>query len=234
MLVPKLRALPNLASARLIGLVDKGGALPDAQRRLFDAVLATSRVPEVFLADLEHAVTGTRAPLSQLLLTRPTLIRDVVSATELVFGMMLSCEVESVTPEGSHARWIEPGVFASIGLATNGDAPLKLLFRADETSAREIAARMIGVPASEVQAADVLASAAEVSNIILGRLRNRLVDAGLQATIQIPRTWAGEPGDESARAQADPHSIDVAFRAPSIGVSFEFLLFTPAAASAPA
>lgn len=230
MLVSRLRALPNVAGARMIGCVEKGATIPATQRRLFDAVLVSSAVPDVFLADLEHALTGAPPPLTRLLLVRPTLARDIVAATELVFGMMLSCEVDAGPPEGPRARpWSEPAVFASIGLVSTGDAPLSLLFRADRASAQAIAARLIGVAAGEAQDADVLASAAELSNIVLGRLRNRLIEAGLQATIQIPRTWIGEADDEARQAHDDPNSIDVAFRAPALGASFEFLLFTPSA-----
>jgi CheY-like chemotaxis protein/CheY-specific phosphatase CheX len=222
MLVPKLRDLPNLAGLQLIGCVAKGETVPDRRRRLFDGLIETGCVPEVFLADLERVVTGTQTALMRVLLVRPTLARDVVGATEQVFGMMLSCEIEASTDPRHGHRWSEPGIFASIGLLIDGVPALNLLFGADARSARAISGRMIGVQPAEVQDADVLATAAELSNIVLGRVRNRLLEAGLQAQVDLPRTWSGQPP-----AHDDPHAIDVRFDSPALDASFGFLLEAP-------
>jgi two-component system chemotaxis response regulator CheY len=232
MFLPKLKALPQMAGARVVGCVRRGETVPEHRRRLFEALLEGGSVPEVFLADLDRALTGTQTALARILLVRPTLARDLICATEQVFGMMLSSEVEaSMAPPRRAPRAGRPGVHASIGLITEGDAVLTLLFRADPESARNMAARLIGVPPAEVQDADVLASAAELSNIVLGRLRNRLVETGMRAQMQLPRTWSGEA---DATGKDDPHAIDVSFHAPDIEVSCDLLLCASAAAEAAA
>jgi len=227
MFVAKLRGMPHLAGTRLLGCVRKGELAAAHQRRVFDAVLEASCIPDVFLADVERAVTGTQTPLERMLLVRPTLARDLVCATEQVFGMMLSCEVEALSGDAvrlqQRARAL---VHASIGLVAEGDCVLTLLFRADIDSARAIAARMIGVPVKEVQEPDVQASAAELSNIVLGRVRNRMVEAGLRAQMQLPRTWAEDAA--ATLPHDDPQAIRVGFHSAAIDASFELLLSAPA------
>jgi CheY-like chemotaxis protein/CheY-specific phosphatase CheX len=228
MFVAKLRGLPHLGGARLLGCVRRGEAAAAHQRRLFDAVLEASCIPDVFLADVERAVTGTQTPLERMLLVRPTLARDLVCATEQVFGMMLSCEVEALAGDTVRVqrRARAALVHASIGLVAEADTLLTLLFRADTDSARAIAARMIGVPVQEVQEPDVQASAAELSNIVLGRVRNRMVEAGLRAQMQLPRTWTED--EAAASPHDDPQAIRVGFHSAAIDASFELLLSAPA------
>ncbi len=228
MFVPRLRGLPHLAKARVLGCVARGEAASAARSGLFDACVELSHVPEAFLADLERAITGAQTPLTRILLVRPSLAEDVARATEQVFGMMLSCEVE---PAGGEARRSADGapshVHASIGLVTEGDAVLTLVFGADMESARAISGRMIGVPPGEVQESDVLASAAELANIVLGRLRNRLIDAGLPAQMQLPKTWTGQA--TGGGSQDDQQAIALTFYSRTLDAVFDFSVFARAA-----
>lgn len=230
MFVRRLRAVPALAATRLIACGVRGEALSEKRRSLFDEYVELSHVPEVFLAELERVVSGRQTPLTRILLVRPSLAADVMRATEQVFGMMLSCEVEVTTGDTRHANRSTTRVHASIGLATEGDAVLTLHFAADIDSARAIAGRMIGVAPGEVQESDVLASAAELSNIVLGRLRNRLVEAGIHAQIQLPKTWSGE--SSVAEPQDDQHAIELAFCSPTLNAYFDFGLFARTVAPA--
>jgi two-component system, chemotaxis family, chemotaxis protein CheY len=222
MFVAKLRALPRGTPGRLIGVVPKGVGGADPRRVLFDAVVENSSVPEIFLADLERAVSGQQTPLARLLLVRPSLAEDMVSATEQVFGLMLSCEVLASAP-GVPRRGAWPGacVMATIDLETEDHAALNLLFRSTRESANAIAGGLIGVAPTDVEEADVLASAAELVNIVHGRLRNRLVDAEIQVQLGLPKTWTAEVPEG---AHADPDAIGVIITAPALNVEFELVL----------
>jgi len=222
MFVARIRALPKGAPGRLIGVVPKGVGGADPRRVLFDAVVENSSVPEIFLADLDRAISGQQTPLARLLLVRPSLAEDMVSATEQVFGLMLSCEVRASAP-GAPRRTSWPGecVLASIDLETEDRAALNLQFRATRQSASAIAAALIGVSSADVEEADVLASAAELVNIVHGRLRNRLVDAEIQVQLGLPQTSLGEIPEGS---HADPDAIGAIITAPALNAEFELVL----------
>jgi two-component system, chemotaxis family, chemotaxis protein CheY len=228
MFVAKLRSLPGGPPGRLIGLLPKGTAASDPRRLLFDAVMESSAVPEIFHADLARAMTGQQTPLARLLLVRPTMADDVVSATEQMFGLMLSCEVIASTP-GPPRKVDWPGecVMALINLETDDHAKLNLLFRATRDAANAIAGGLIGVAPTEVEEADVLASAAELVNIVHGRLRNRLVDAEIQAKLGLPKTWVGSIAEAP---QGDPEAIGITISAPALAAEFDLVLSAEAAA----
>lgn len=222
MFVRRLRALPGYGATRLVSCGARGEVATERRRAIFDACVELSPVPEVFQAELERVLTGAQTPLTRILLVRPSLAADVMRATEQVFGMMLSCEVEVTTGETRRGAQAAASVHAAVGLATDGDTIVTLVFAADTDSARAISGRMIGVPGSEVQESEVLASAAELSNIVLGRLRNRLVEAGINAQIQLPETWIGDrPGRTT---HDDLHAIELAFCSRTIDAFFKFAL----------
>jgi CheY-like chemotaxis protein/CheY-specific phosphatase CheX len=223
MFVPKLRTLAPASSARMVGCRSSRQASDMRIEHLFDGMVQRSLVPEVFLAELQRIFSGAGRPLGKLLALRPSLRKDIVSATEQVFGIMLSVPVE-LSDSGSAAATSQPldGAHATIGLETDGELTLDLRFDASHQTGREIAARMIGVDASEVQDADVLASAAELVNIVMGRLRNRLVETDVHAQIQIPKTWFGDDG--SAPVADDPDGIVLHFGSPAANLSFQLTL----------
>jgi two-component system, chemotaxis family, chemotaxis protein CheY len=222
MFVSKLRALPHGAPGRLVGVVPKGHASLDSRRVLFDTLVESSSVPEIFLADLVRSISGQQTPLARLLLVRPSLAEDMICATEQVFGLMLSCEVLASAP-GTPRRgaWPGPCVMASIDLETEDRAALNLLFRGTRESANAISAALIGVSPADVEEADVLASAAELVNIVHGRLRNRLVDADIHVQLGLPKTWIAEIPDG---AHKDPAAIGVVIAAPALNADFELVL----------
>jgi CheY-specific phosphatase CheX len=107
--------------------------------------------------------------------------------------MMLSSEVALVQAGGAPVRpWPGRGVHARLDLVAPGTASFAVLFRADDASATAITAHLIGVPPEDVHDSDVKATAAEFANIIVGRLRNRLNEAGLQTQMPLPVTWSGD------------------------------------------
>lgn len=230
MFLARLKAVSNPPS-RIVGCVPKGGVGADySHRSRFDAVVESSSVPEIFLADLDRAISGQQTPLARLLLVRPSLAEDMVCATEQVFGLMLSCDVRASTPSAPRRRpWAGPCVMASIDLETADHAALNLLFRSTKASAAAIAGGLIGAAPEDVQETDVLASAAELVNIVHGRLRNRLVDAEIQVRLGLPKTWVGEIPDDP---HPDPEAIGVVITAPALDVEFELVLSAAAPAAA--
>jgi two-component system chemotaxis response regulator CheY len=219
----KLRGVPSMAAAHVVGCVPRGEPPDERMRRWLDGTLEWRMVPEVFLAEFQRAISRSQTALTRLLHARPSLTRDVVSATEQVFGMMASCEIEQSPPDSARQhKWPGHGVHALITLTAHGETLLGLLFRASVESARVITARMVGSEPGEVVEADILASVAEIGNIVLGRVRNRLVEAGIAAEMGLPATWIGETGD--AAPVDDPGMITVPFESPSADVWFECLL----------
>jgi CheY-specific phosphatase CheX len=177
-------------------------------------------LPEVFLARFQRAATGATVHLTGLPAFRASIERDTVAATEQLFGLMLSSEVTMV-PHGQSPlhRWPGTGVHAQIDLQTSEGTVISVLFRADGDSARAITSHLIGANPADVHQDDVVATSAEFINIIVGRLRNRLVEAGIQTQMQLPRTWVGE----NTGAMAVP-DVTLEFDSHRLGVSVGLLL----------
>jgi len=194
--VPKIRTFPHLAKARVVACRRKNNPAGPAIRSLVSEWLDWSYIPEVFLATFERAATGVATPLLGMPAFRSSLERDAVSATEQLFGLMLSSEVTLVTPGVAPAcPWPGHGVHARIDLAAAGMPTVAVVFRADRQSATAITAQLIGASPEDVADGDVPATAAEFANIIVGRIRNRLLEAGARMDMQLPVTWTGATAD---------------------------------------
>lgn len=228
MFLGRLRGIPHLGAARVVGCVPKGSGSGDARRVLFDAVVETTAIPEVFLGELRRAVLGQQSALTKLLLVRPTLAEDIVSATEQVFGLMLACEIESTRPGPPESRtWSDRLATACIDLTTEDGAALSLEFLSDWPAAAAIAAGMIGAEPQDVADEDVLATLGEIVNIIHGRFRNRLVDAGIPVTLGLPKMAAVAEPPSSCQ---DPDAIGVTVTVLGLNVNFALVLTARAGA----
>ncbi|MCX6537939.1 MAG: response regulator [Acidobacteria bacterium] len=194
--ISKMKTVPPLSRARVVACRRKAGAQGSPSPDLVDAMVDWTYVPEVFLAAFERAVTGVDTPLAGMPSFRASLERDAVCATEQLFGLMLSSEVALVPPGGTpRCPWPGRGLHARLDLVAPGTASFAVLFRADDVSAAAITAQLIGVTPEEVDESDVKATAAEFANIIAGRLRNRLIEAGMSTQMQLPTTWTGATTD---------------------------------------
>ncbi len=216
--LPKLRSLPTASGALVLGFHTRAKAFEGAG--LFDDIVEWAYLPEVFLARFQRAATGATVHLTGLPAFRTSIERDTVAATEQLFGLMLSSEVMTV-PHGQAPlhRWPGTGVHAQIDLRTSEGTVISVLFRADCDSARAITSHLIGANPADVHQDDVVATAAEFINIIVGRLRNRLVEAGIQTQMQLPRTWVGE----NTGSMAVP-DVTLEFDSHRLGVSVGLLL----------
>jgi CheY-like chemotaxis protein len=221
MLVAKIRPLPQFAGCRAFAVVQRADRDKAIARRIFDGVLAFTFVPEGFLHEFRRVVAGEESPLEKLLALRPSLQRDAIAATEQVFGMMLFTEVELIDRHDAVNLDGTPDVVhASLDLRAQEERiVLTLLIQGDSASARAFSAQMIGAPPEELQESDLLATAAEIANIIGGRLQNRMVEAGMPTKIMLPRTWSGPAEPQPA---GDLDTIRLPFRSPKH--AFEFVL----------
>lgn len=192
MFVAKLREIPLTAEARIVGVRARTAGGTDGARDLFDDTLEWTYVPEIFLARFEKAARGTTHAGTPMAAFRSTLERDAQSATQQLFGLMLSSDVTPVAPGSAPVRpWPGAGVHARIDLRADDGSTLSVLFRADRDSARAVTARLLGTAEGEVLDDDIAATAGEFANIIGGRLRNRMFEAGIPTAMQLPRTWFG-------------------------------------------
>ncbi|MEI6669445.1 MAG: response regulator [Acidobacteriota bacterium] len=192
LLIPKLKQLPHLSGARMVACRQKSATGGDGLDRVADALIDWTFVPEMFVAAFDRAVTGVETPLAQMPAFCASLERDAICATEQLFGLMLSSEVVLV-PAGAAPMvpWPGRGVHARLDLDAPGVASFAVVFRVDDRSAREITGQLIGAAPADVDTSDVEATAGEFANIIVGRLRNRLVEAGISTQMQLPSTWTG-------------------------------------------
>lgn len=197
MFLRKLRSLPGLAGVPVVVAGSRGNEAPLADA---DAVIQRTFVPETFKKQFVRLVTGG-SPEQRVLLARPELRPQMISATEQVFGMMLGIEV--------FADAVEPGPPAA-----GADHAKVLLTLASEESdlefgiatARDMSERMTALflqGADVVTDEDVASTLQEVANIISGRLQNALRGRGDEVTIALPvmtvltqalaiaDTWAG-------------------------------------------
>jgi CheY-specific phosphatase CheX len=133
---------------------------------------------------------------------------------------MLSSEVVLVEPgSGGFQPWPGRGVHATIDLLAD-EHVFTLVFRTTDDSARVITAQLVGATPDDVHETDQLATAAEFANIIAGRVRNRLVESGLDTTLRLPRTWSGDTAEGFEARDAS----DLTFMSVKPQAHFELLL----------
>ncbi|WP_239488354.1 response regulator [Luteitalea sp. TBR-22] len=193
----KLRSLPTLASVPVVVAGSRGNEAPLADA---DAIIQRTFVPEAFKKQFARLVTGG-SPEQRVLLARPELRPQMISATEQVFGMMLGIEVfaDAVEPPPPAAGADHACVVLSLP-AEDSDLEFGV------ATAREMSERMTALflqGAEVVTDEDVASTLQEVANIISGRLQNALRGRGDEVTIGLPLvsvlaetlavadTWAG-------------------------------------------
>jgi CheY-like chemotaxis protein len=180
MFLRKLRTLPGLAAVPVVVAGSRGNEAPPADA---DAVIQRTFVPETFKKQFSRLVSGG-TPEHGVLLARPELRPQMISATEQVFGMMLGIEVFADAVEPA-----PPGPGAD-------HACVKLSLPAEESdlefgvsTARDMSERMTALflqGADLVTEEDVASTLQEVANIISGRLQNALRGRDDEVTIGLP------------------------------------------------
>jgi CheY-like chemotaxis protein len=194
MFLRKLRTLPGLATVPVVVAGSRGSdeALPEA-----DATIQRTFVPEAFSSQFARLVTGG-SPAQRVLLLRPELRPQMISAIEQVFGMLLGIEVLAESSEPDVPGGGADLVCVPISLSSeDGDLEFGIV------TAREMSERLAALflqDADVVTGSDVAAKLQDLASIISGRLQNALSARGDVVALGAPRVSA--LGDGAALADS--------------------------------
>lgn len=184
----KLRSLPTLAAVPVVMVGARGDDVAPAD---VDAAIPRTFVPDAFSHQFAQLVTGgTEA--QRVLLSRPELRPQMISATEQVFGMMLGLEVFA-SPQEAFAPAAAADVARVVVSLPRESCDLEFgLVTARAMSERMTALFLKG--ADVVTDEDVSSTLQEVTNIITGRLQNALRGRGDEVSIGLPVVEGLSPG----------------------------------------
>jgi two-component system chemotaxis response regulator CheY len=202
MLVSELRRIPSLGSMRIVAVMPKNASASFSAKG-YDGVVIRTFVPDVFRKEVA-AISRPIGPMTKLLATYPMLTADLSTAVAQVCGMMLQIEVDRVPS-------LDFGTDATIRSSqpvTLTDRGLVFQFEVESTvpDAAQMTAKMTGEDSKQVSSESACATIAELTNIITGRLRNSMSEAGIAVHCDLPTTRAvpssahvDEPGEDESR-----------------------------------
>jgi two-component system, chemotaxis family, chemotaxis protein CheY len=170
-LLRKLRALPDLATARLVAAVpgDATQSIEDA-----DAVVQRTLAGDSFRHHFAKLLVED-TPAEQVLASRAHLRPQMISATEQVFGMMLGIEVFALPVAGPTATSDD---VVCVPLRLEREAcDLEFLFAAPRSMTERMTAQYLQGE-EVVSDADVAATLCEMATIISSRLQTALRQHG--------------------------------------------------------
>lgn len=189
MFLRKLRTLPGLAAVPVVVAGSRGNEAPPADA---DAVIQRTFVPETFKKQFSRLVSGG-TPEHGVLLARPELRPQMISATEQVFGMMLGIEVLA-TPSSQPPAPGDDVVRVALRLDRE-DCDLEFLIAAPRAMSERMTAQYLQA-GDVVTDADVSATLREMATIISSRLQTALRQRGDEVSIGDPLvTRVGREGD---------------------------------------
>ncbi len=116
------------------------------------------------------------------------IIARIVKSTEEVFTTMLSTEVEPQAAIEGDALRPTSNVVGTVGFT--GEANGAVVFYSTMDTAREITGRLLGIDTAEVNG-EVADAIGEVTNMIAGSFRSKMVVAGSPCAISIPSVTIG-------------------------------------------
>lgn len=180
LLVPKLRALAGSQAIRIVGIAEPSDRAQAST--LFDDVMLRSYIPEKFKAELRR-FARVPGPLAAVTSITGDLASGVTSAARQVFGMMLDAEVEPLENPAEP----EPMIAAISDISIQHRYVVKLGIRATVPSITAIAARMLGMETSDVGVEDCLSTAAELANLVSGRVHAHLDERGVTSDCSLPQ-----------------------------------------------
>jgi hypothetical protein len=180
-LAKRLRHLRPDGPLRLIGLVDED--VPPARTRVFDDVMPRTLVAEAFRASIRPFV-DIPGPFSSFLDVVPELLALTSSAATQVFGMMFDTEVR---PRDSAAGLVA-AARADVAIVVDDRFVITVGVHMDAPAVTAVAVKMFG--ATEISDDDRASVAAELSNLVAGRIHAHLRDRGLAS---VPRLPVGHP-----------------------------------------
>jgi CheY-like chemotaxis protein/CheY-specific phosphatase CheX len=204
-MVAKLRSLNGLGRMRIYALI-QDGEIP-LTTGLYDGAVVRSFVPEIFLDSLKSALPSGFVPGKRVPVLAEQLKPALVSATEQVFGMMMSAEV-AVVDHAAPPEPPAPAIVAAVDLISYAEERrISVALSCTRECAITIASRMLGeeLPADSEDL--VTSSLAEVMNIIAGRLKNTLGEQGRDFFSALPQVT------QAARGGAEAHASVLEFEA---------------------
>ena len=210
-LVKKLRDAAS-SGVRLVGV---GAVDNPAQRRLFDDVMPRAFVPQV-LTDALRPFVFVPGPLSRLEQVAPRFSECLTSAVVQVFGMMGGVDAV-VSAEPTHEDG--DGVVASVGVDVDGRYTLDVRVALSRPVLRDFSQRLLGEDGRAVDGDAEISTAAEIANMITGRLYAWLRGRSLASQCTLPETRPAEADDWTA-AIAPAEGSSSWFTVPDVAQGF--------------
>jgi len=199
-MVAKLRAISGLAHLKVY-TVDGNGEGGQADPSLYSGGVQRTFVPQAFIESVDRCLNGNGVaePAKGGL---DDLYQPLVSATEQVFGMMMSTEV-NVEHDWVELDPAKPGIHGAIDLVSYQERKrIVIEFHCDRASVEAMAMRMLQMDKDEAEKnlEDARSSLAEVLNIIGGRMNNSLGEGGREFFLGLPRVEEQTVADGAAAA----------------------------------
>ena len=202
MLVHELRRIPTLGSMRIVAVMPKSAGASFSTKG-YDGVVIRTFMPDVFRKEVA-AVSRPIGPMTKLLATYPMLTADLSTAVAQVCGMMLNIEMTRVPSldfgSDSTIRSSQPVTLTECGLVFHFEVATSV------PDAARMTAKMTGEDSGQVSSENACGTIAELTNIITGRLRNSMGEAGIAVHCDLPSTRAvqsssiaDEPGEDESR-----------------------------------
>ena len=192
-LARKIRATSSLSGTRVIAIVARSLVADVQASGLYAGVIARSFVPEILRDQFERLIASSAAPVEALERLHPRFRMSLITATEQVFGMALSAQVELI-PEPEPAAGDR--LVATIRLtAAEQKMAVDVTLRLQDDVADALTRRMAGFEEVEVVTAeDRTATVGELVNMVVGRVQNALAQRGLPAEVGVPEAGARTTG----------------------------------------
>lgn len=180
LLVPKLRAMAGSQPVRIVGIVE--ASQMDNIKAHFDDVMVRTYIPEKFKTELRR-FTRVPGPLAAVTTLAGDLSNNVASAARQVFGMMLDAEIETLEDVTEK----DPMIAAISDINIQQRYIVKLGIRATLPSIKAIAGRMLGMEISDLGEEDYLSTAAELANLVSGRMHANLDERQVHSDCSLPQ-----------------------------------------------
>lgn len=199
LLVREFRSMPALGAMRVVAVPAKSEE-GTFQAEGYDGVIVRTFVPDVFRREVAR-LSRSIGPLTRLMAAYPLMNVNISTAVSQVCGMMMELDVSMVNE-------MEPRVGGTVSssqtITTNAH---QLAFRVEVTTglpdAGVMTAKLTGLEAGQASDEDLCATVAEMVNIVTGRLRNALGEAGITAQCALPVTRVLQTGLLSTPAADD-------------------------------
>lgn len=207
-LARKVKSTPTLNLTRLVAVLPKDKVEGFEDTIGFDGIVARTFVAEAFAAQVDRLI-APRGTVHHVLRAHPSLKVNLISAVEQVLGMMFGREVALISER-------LPRVAGDIEAQQriewrDSEQKLDFVIRADQASAGAMAVAMLGLELDALEEEDRSAVIGEASNIITGRLKNALDNAGSHVVCTLPEMRVLDGGRQDTAAD---QRLDLSFRAP--------------------